>query len=116
MATESEFRTLATNLRQTAQDLVDASADLERERDYLRLESPTIRLLIDATYTESAAQLTTLAGTADSIADEFDRRAEVCREYAEWKTFYDAAWVKYHNREIEVRPQFRSKPAPWVEV
>lgn len=116
MPTEAEFRQLAANLRQTAEDLGAECGDLERERDYLRLESPTIRLVIDAAYSESVGQLKALAGTAGSIADEFDKRADVCQEYAEWEEFYNGMWEKFYNGEIDVRPQYRPRPAPWVDT
>lgn len=117
MPTAAQFQQFAKDLRTNA-DLLeqDVCAAITTERDTLRLQSPTHRLIIDAAYTESMGQLKTLAGVARTVATEFDKRAAVCEEYAAWNRNYNRLWGMYHRKEIDVRPQYRSRPAPWVDV
>lgn len=116
MPTAAEFRQLASDLRNSAGDVEQAWFDLERERDYLRLESPSLRLTIDAAYTESIGQLKTLKTNVETVAIEFDRRADVCDDYAAEMRLYDRRWAMYHRREIDVRPRHPTRPAAWVDV
>lgn len=111
MPNEQQYLAAADRFRGKARQLDSWVARTPNEPTAPFLVAPALAATIDSSFSTLRGSLIRAADGLRSIATTCDRRADICREYADRKQ----AWLRATNEERSTMP-YPSRPAQWVDL